>query len=140
MIEREATLHHNRLRIVEKKEREKEREKERRESWEHSKPVLRLLQVKKTSRFAILLISQTRQYRMISITYILFISFVFFHRRYQLVIVQQPSRARMCGFGDKDRRPISPPPIVKMIIYSLEGRVVPAALVSEGERERERNK
>lgn len=140
MIEREATLHHNRLRIVEKKEREKEREKERRESWEHSKPVLRLLQVKKTSRFAILLISQTRQYRMISITYILFISFVFFHRRYQLVIVQQPSRARMCGFGDKDRRPISPPPIVKMIVYSLEGRVVPAALVSEGERERERNK
>lgn len=140
MIEREATLRHNRLRIVEKKEREKEREKERRESWEHSKPVLRLLQVKKTSRFAILLISQTRQYRMISITYILFISFVFFHRRYQLVIVQQPSRARMCGFGDKDRRPISPPPIVKMIIYSLEGRVVPAALVSEGERERERNK
>lgn len=140
MIEREATLRHNRLRIVEKKEREKEREKERRESWEHSKPVLRLLQVKKTSRFAILLISQTRQYRMISITYILFISFVFFHRRYQLVIVQQPSRARMCGFGDKDRRPISPPPIVKMIVYSLEGRVVPAALVSEGERERERNK
>ncbi|GAA6036871.1 hypothetical protein JCM8097_006324 [Rhodosporidiobolus ruineniae] len=33
---------------------------------------------------------------------------------YTLDVVQQPVRARMCGFGDKDRRPISPPLIVKL--------------------------
>ncbi|GAA5902209.1 hypothetical protein JCM6882_006729 [Rhodosporidiobolus microsporus] len=33
---------------------------------------------------------------------------------YRLEVVQQPVRARMCGFGDKDRRPISPPLIVKL--------------------------
>ncbi|KAL6357671.1 hypothetical protein LRP88_07844 [Fusarium phalaenopsidis] len=30
--------------------------------------------------------------------------------------VQQPRRARMCGFGDKDRRPITPPPCVRLVI------------------------
>ena len=29
---------------------------------------------------------------------------------------QQPVRARMCGFGDKDRRPITPPPCVRLIV------------------------
>lgn len=29
---------------------------------------------------------------------------------------QQPIRARACGFGDKDRRPISPPPCVRLFI------------------------
>ncbi|GAA5831888.1 hypothetical protein JCM11251_003921 [Rhodosporidiobolus azoricus] len=33
---------------------------------------------------------------------------------YHLEVVQQPVRARMCGFGDKDRRPISPPLLVKL--------------------------
>ncbi|SJX61223.1 uncharacterized protein SRS1_12445 [Sporisorium reilianum f. sp. reilianum] len=37
-------------------------------------------------------------------------------RRYRLVVVQHPSRARMCGFGDKDRRPLSPTLIVKLVI------------------------
>ncbi|EPQ30265.1 uncharacterized protein PFL1_02381 [Pseudozyma flocculosa PF-1] len=37
-------------------------------------------------------------------------------RRYRLVVVQHPNRARMCGFGDKDRRPLSPTLIVKLII------------------------
>ncbi|KAK0552146.1 hypothetical protein OC846_002997 [Tilletia horrida] len=37
--------------------------------------------------------------------------------RYELVVVQQPSRARMCGFGDKDRRPLSPTLIAKLLIY-----------------------
>ncbi|KAF4594479.1 velvet 2 [Ophiocordyceps camponoti-floridani] len=37
-------------------------------------------------------------------------------RKYQLDVVQQPKRARMCGFGDKDRRPITPPPCVRLII------------------------
>lgn len=39
--------------------------------------------------------------------------------RYELVVVQQPQRARMCGFGDKDRRPITPPPCVKLIITNV---------------------
>ncbi|KAI9814771.1 MAG: Velvet complex subunit ryp3 [Pycnora praestabilis] len=37
-------------------------------------------------------------------------------RIYSLDVVQQPIRARMCGFGDKDRRPITPPPCVRLII------------------------
>lgn len=35
---------------------------------------------------------------------------------YRLYIAQQPQRARMCGFGDKDRRPITPPPCVRLVI------------------------
>ncbi|KAK1752433.1 velvet factor-domain-containing protein [Echria macrotheca] len=35
---------------------------------------------------------------------------------YKLIVVQQPQRARMCGFGDKDRRPITPPPCVKLLV------------------------
>ncbi|KHJ33118.1 putative developmental regulator [Erysiphe necator] len=41
-------------------------------------------------------------------------------KKYQLVVVQQPQRARMCGFGDKDRRPITPPPCVKLIVTDLD--------------------
>lgn len=37
-------------------------------------------------------------------------------KHYSLVVVQQPIRARMCGFGDKDRRPITPPPCVRLIV------------------------
>ncbi|KAI9754222.1 MAG: hypothetical protein M4579_004819 [Chaenotheca gracillima] len=37
-------------------------------------------------------------------------------RLYTLDVVQQPVRARMCGFGDKDRRPITPPPCVRLIV------------------------
>ncbi|KAK1253952.1 hypothetical protein MKX07_002029 [Trichoderma sp. CBMAI-0711] len=40
-------------------------------------------------------------------------------RRYHLDVVQQPRRARMCGFGDKDRRPITPPPCVRLIIIDV---------------------
>ncbi|THW29887.1 hypothetical protein D6D23_00672 [Aureobasidium pullulans] len=36
--------------------------------------------------------------------------------KYSLVVVQQPIRARMCGFGDKDRRPITPPPCVRLVV------------------------
>ncbi|KAH8762807.1 velvet factor-domain-containing protein [Hyaloscypha finlandica] len=39
--------------------------------------------------------------------------------RYELHVVQQPRRARMCGFGDKDRRPITPPPCVRLIITDV---------------------
>lgn len=37
-------------------------------------------------------------------------------RYYSLEIAQQPDRARMCGFGDKDRRPITPPPCIRLRI------------------------
>ncbi|KAH7363783.1 velvet factor-domain-containing protein [Rhexocercosporidium sp. MPI-PUGE-AT-0058] len=40
-------------------------------------------------------------------------------RKYELFVVQQPQRARMCGFGDKDRRPITPPPCVKLVITDV---------------------
>lgn len=36
--------------------------------------------------------------------------------RYDLSIRQQPSRARSCGFGDRDRRVIDPPPILQLQI------------------------
>ena len=54
-------------------------------------------------------------------------------RAWALEVVQQPVRARMCGFGDKvwfdsvhmytdakasqDRRPISPPPCIRLLIF-----------------------
>ncbi|KAF1360329.1 hypothetical protein EJ07DRAFT_116244 [Lizonia empirigonia] len=34
----------------------------------------------------------------------------------RLRVDQQPIRARMCGFGDKDRRPITPPPCIRLIM------------------------
>ncbi|KAJ5239367.1 Velvet complex subunit B [Penicillium chermesinum] len=37
-------------------------------------------------------------------------------RLWSLEVVQQPVRARMCGFGDKDRRPITPPPCIRLIV------------------------
>jgi hypothetical protein len=40
-------------------------------------------------------------------------------RKYELLVVQQPRRARMCGFGDKDRRPITPPPCVRLVITDV---------------------
>ncbi|KAI8344530.1 velvet factor-domain-containing protein [Chlamydoabsidia padenii] len=45
-------------------------------------------------------------------------------RQYELKVVQQPYRARMCGFGDKDRRPISPPPIVQMLTRTKDGQII----------------
>ncbi|RUS29076.1 velvet factor-domain-containing protein [Jimgerdemannia flammicorona] len=42
-------------------------------------------------------------------------------RSYQLQVCQQPLHARMCGFGEKDRRPIDPPPIVQLIIKDDKG-------------------
>lgn len=36
--------------------------------------------------------------------------------RYHLSIRQQPIAARACGAGDRDRRPVDPPPILQMLI------------------------
>nr|POE82717.1 velvet complex subunit b [Quercus suber] len=44
--------------------------------------------------------------------------------RYTLVVAQQPQRARMCGFGDKDRRPITPPPCIRLDLTDLAGNPV----------------
>ncbi|KAB8273007.1 velvet factor-domain-containing protein [Aspergillus minisclerotigenes] len=41
-------------------------------------------------------------------------------RIWSLQIVQQPIRARMCGFGDKDRRPITPPPCIRLIVKDAQ--------------------
>lgn len=43
-------------------------------------------------------------------------SYISVRRTYELVVCQQPLHARMCGFGEKDRRPIDPPPIVQLIV------------------------
>ena len=43
---------------------------------------------------------------------------------YRLEVVQQPVRARMCGFGDKDRRPITPPPALKLMVVDANGIMV----------------
>lgn len=41
-------------------------------------------------------------------------------RIWSLQVVQQPIRARMCGFGDKDRRPITPPPCIRLIVNDAQ--------------------
>lgn len=41
-------------------------------------------------------------------------------RYYRLSVEQQPIRARMCGFGDKDRRPITPPPCIRLMVLDAK--------------------
>ncbi|KAI8583371.1 hypothetical protein K450DRAFT_223306 [Umbelopsis ramanniana AG] len=41
-------------------------------------------------------------------------------RSYRLEVCQQPLHARMCGFGEKDRRPIDPPPIVQLFVQKRD--------------------
>ncbi|KAF0492204.1 velvet factor [Gigaspora margarita] len=48
---------------------------------------------------------------------------------YQLEVVQEPIRARMCGFGDKDRRPIDPPPVIRLLVFTEDGTPVPESSV-----------
>ncbi|RXK41275.1 hypothetical protein M231_01425 [Tremella mesenterica] len=43
---------------------------------------------------------------------------------YHLEVIQQPIRARACGFGDKDRRPLSPPPIIRLWVRTATGETV----------------
>ncbi|KAJ5738011.1 hypothetical protein N7493_001166 [Penicillium malachiteum] len=40
--------------------------------------------------------------------------------RYHLHIRQQPIAARACGAGDRDRRPIDPPPIVQILLTDFD--------------------
>ncbi|GLB34061.1 putative velB [Lyophyllum shimeji] len=43
---------------------------------------------------------------------------------YSLEVVQHPLRARMCGFGDKDRRPLAPAAVAKMIVRRSDNSIV----------------
>ncbi|KAI9000809.1 velvet factor-domain-containing protein [Trametes punicea] len=45
-------------------------------------------------------------------------------KHYSLEVVQHPMRARMCGFGDKDRRPLAPAAVAKMIVRREDGSLV----------------
>ncbi|KAF8466650.1 velvet factor-domain-containing protein [Kalaharituber pfeilii] len=42
--------------------------------------------------------------------------------RYRITVRQQPVAARACGFGERDRRVIDPPPIVQLIVNDSNGR------------------
>ncbi|CAG8519334.1 24324_t:CDS:2 [Cetraspora pellucida] len=44
--------------------------------------------------------------------------------KYSLCIVQKSERARMCGFGEKDRRSLSPLPIVQLFVSDENGKPV----------------
>lgn len=59
---------------------------------------------------------------------------------YVLDVIQQPQRARACGFGDKvgadhsqthtqDRRPLSPPPVIQLRIFDKAGNTIPPQCV-----------
>ncbi|OCH96001.1 hypothetical protein OBBRIDRAFT_787851 [Obba rivulosa] len=45
-------------------------------------------------------------------------------KHYSLEVVQNPIRARMCGFGDKDRRPLAPAAVAKMIVRREDNSLV----------------
>ncbi|KAH0544894.1 hypothetical protein FGG08_000974 [Glutinoglossum americanum] len=40
--------------------------------------------------------------------------------RYEIRVRQQPEAARSCGFGERDRRVIDPPPIVELVVKDLK--------------------
>ncbi|KAJ7068583.1 velvet factor-domain-containing protein [Mycena amicta] len=43
---------------------------------------------------------------------------------YSLEMVQHPLRARMCGFGDKDRRPLAPAAVARMVVKREDHSIV----------------
>ncbi|KAJ1836217.1 hypothetical protein IWW55_000041 [Coemansia sp. RSA 2706] len=45
-------------------------------------------------------------------------------RAFRFTIVQQPIRARMCGSSDKDWRPLSPPAVIKLELFDMNGNRV----------------
>ncbi|CUS14207.1 unnamed protein product [Tuber aestivum] len=48
--------------------------------------------------------------------------------RYEIQVRQQPVAARACGFGERDRRVIDPPPIVQLIINDSAGNSDPTEM------------
>ncbi|KAI9345930.1 velvet factor-domain-containing protein [Pilaira anomala] len=47
-----------------------------------------------------------------------------FDVKYTIKVIQNPIRARCCGFGQKDRRPIDPPPILELLAEDHYGKKV----------------
>ncbi|THH08804.1 hypothetical protein EW145_g2452 [Phellinidium pouzarii] len=45
-------------------------------------------------------------------------------KHYSLEVMQNPIRARMCGFGDKDRRPLAPAAVAKMTVRREDNTIV----------------
>ncbi|KAF9226703.1 hypothetical protein BS17DRAFT_696854 [Gyrodon lividus] len=45
-------------------------------------------------------------------------------KHYSLEVIQHPLRARMCGFGDKDRRPLAPAAVAKMVVRRDDNSLV----------------
>ncbi|CAO3674661.1 unnamed protein product [Umbelopsis vinacea] len=43
--------------------------------------------------------------------------------RYRLEVIQHPLRARCCGFGEKDRRAIDPPPVLQLFVEGEDGEI-----------------
>ncbi|KAJ2740088.1 hypothetical protein H4S06_006206 [Coemansia sp. BCRC 34490] len=41
--------------------------------------------------------------------------------RYVLEVIQQPKRARAMAFGDRDRRPVDPCPIIQLKMLGPDG-------------------
>ncbi|PVU92672.1 hypothetical protein BB561_003691 [Smittium simulii] len=48
----------------------------------------------------------------------------YYDKVFKLFIVQHPLRARMCGFGEKDKRPIDPPPVIQLKVYDTQGKSI----------------
>ncbi|KAG2238069.1 hypothetical protein INT48_002636 [Thamnidium elegans] len=46
------------------------------------------------------------------------------HTQLNTEVVQNPIRARCCGFGQKDRRPIDPPPILELLAEDHSGNKI----------------
>jgi Velvet factor len=46
------------------------------------------------------------------------------HLKYELKVRQQPIAARACGFGERDRRVIDPPPIIQLTVSDSKTGVV----------------
>ncbi|EPZ34995.1 hypothetical protein ROZALSC1DRAFT_28452 [Rozella allomycis CSF55] len=51
-------------------------------------------------------------------------------KRYELLIRQQPQRARIQGLGNKDRRQLDPPPILQLFIAAENGTFLPDGEIS----------
>lgn len=49
--------------------------------------------------------------------------------QYHIEVVQGPVKARMTGFGEKDRRPIDPPIVVRMTCLDETGQAAPASSI-----------
>lgn len=46
------------------------------------------------------------------------------HRQCRLNIRQQPEVARACGFGERDRRVVDPPPVIELQLEAQSGQIV----------------